>query len=408
MGVAVLESLLKHEQHGHHHQGHVAMPGGPLSGLILRHADMTLRVLKGSFDPESLRLHLRQLSDTGLSGSVTQAVLERARGVQFPPYNQMPTVSVMAVFVPQPYSLVQHLNDQVSLGCMPQGLPAPQRCGLFLHPLAHLDRLRIALIVYAWAAQMLWRQIRNWISRIDVLIRVNVRDKRFSLPLHRLQQFQGVPVCTVHADPLEAHTACARMSYDLLRQLKLGAMNLLHSRNSRAFAPTRILSPFLRQVQPGIDQTDSITSAQRTKHSNLAVVLFPQAAIPLTRHPDRLIALLGEGALIKIQPRAALSPEQSVRVARHPIHDWAIIPRGVRQKILQHLVVAVRDCFDHALHVALLRLHQAAQILLGRLDHAVVARAERIRDAVAESPESATQLFERFAMSYPVFRFAFR
>jgi hypothetical protein len=38
----------------------------------------------------------------------------------------------------------------------------------------------------------------------------------------------------------------------------------------------------------------------------------------------------------------------------------------------------------------------------------VVARAERIREAVAESPESATQLFERFAMSYPVFRLAFR
>ena len=65
-----------------------------------------------------------------------------------------------------------------------------------------------------------------------------------------------------------------------------------------------------------------------------------------------------------------------------------IIPRGVGQKILQHLVVAVRNRFDHALHVALLRLHQAAQILLGHLDHAVVARAERIREAFAKSPES--------------------
>jgi hypothetical protein len=46
----MLESLLKHEQHGHHHQGHVTMPRGPLSGLIVRHPDMTLAVLKGSLE----------------------------------------------------------------------------------------------------------------------------------------------------------------------------------------------------------------------------------------------------------------------------------------------------------------------------------------------------------------------
>jgi hypothetical protein len=45
---------------------------------------------------------------------------------------------------------------------------------------------------------------------------------------------------------------------------------------------------------------------------------------------------------------------------------------------------------------------------LSRLDHAVVARAEYIREAFAVSLESAAGFFERFAMSYPVFKLAFR
>jgi hypothetical protein len=56
----MVEAGLQHELRGHHHQGHMAMPGGPLPGLVLRHPNMTLGVLEGSLDPETLRLHLRQ------------------------------------------------------------------------------------------------------------------------------------------------------------------------------------------------------------------------------------------------------------------------------------------------------------------------------------------------------------
>jgi len=52
---------MQHELHRHHHQGHMTMPGLPLPGLILRHPDMTLGILKRSLDPESLCLHLGRL-----------------------------------------------------------------------------------------------------------------------------------------------------------------------------------------------------------------------------------------------------------------------------------------------------------------------------------------------------------
>jgi hypothetical protein len=94
------------------------------------------------------------------------------------------------------------------------------------------------------------------------------------------------------------------MTNNFLRQLKLGSMHLLRCRNVSAFAAARIVSPLLRQIQSRIYQTGSIPSPQRAKHSNLTVVLFAQASIPLARHPYRVLAFLLKAAFINVQPRA--------------------------------------------------------------------------------------------------------
>jgi hypothetical protein len=65
----------------------------------------------------------------------------------------------------------------------------------------------------------------------------------------------------VHPRPLKTNSGFACVLNDLLCKLQLGPMNLLRSRNICAFATTRIVSPFLRQVQPSIDQANSIASA---------------------------------------------------------------------------------------------------------------------------------------------------
>ena len=172
------------------------------------------------------------------------------------------------------------------------------------------------------------------------------------------------------------------MPDDLLRQLKLGSMDLFGSGNICALTATGIVGPFRRQVQPRVNDADSIRAPECTEHSDLAVVLFPKASIPLARHVYRLVAFLLKGTFIDIQPRAELAAEQRVRVSSHFVDDRAIAPRRVRQKILQHLVIAVRNRLDHALHVPLLCLHQAAHVLLCCLDHAVVAGAKLLREAV--------------------------
>src|SRR5437868_14874468 len=104
--VRIVESAVQHELHRHHDQSHVRMPGLPFPGLVLRHPDMTLGILKGALDPESLCLHLRELENTGAFADVAQAVLQRSGGIDFPPHYQMPALSPRALLVPQPYSLV--------------------------------------------------------------------------------------------------------------------------------------------------------------------------------------------------------------------------------------------------------------------------------------------------------------
>ncbi len=90
-------------------------------------------------------------------------------------------------------------------------------------------------------------------------------------------------------------------------------------------------------------------------------------------------------------------------VACHSIHNAAMFPRRMGEKVLQHLVVAIRYRFDHALHVALLRLHQAKQILLCALRNRVVAGSKVPGKWSRKSLIAAAQPPQRFVIANPIF-----
>ncbi len=133
MQVAVIDASLQHKLHRHHHQGHVPMPGLPLTRLILRHAHVALRILERAFDPEALRLHLRKLGDAGVGVRVAQTVFDRRGGVDLAAHDQVPATSGGGLFVPQPHTSVQHFDDQLSFGRVSQGLLSPGRRRLTLN-----------------------------------------------------------------------------------------------------------------------------------------------------------------------------------------------------------------------------------------------------------------------------------
>src|SRR3569833_1262928 len=269
MGLNVLESSLEHELHCQHHQGHMAVPGLFLSGLVLRHSDMTLRILKSPLDPEPLRLHLHQSDEAGFLRGVTQAVLDGSRRVDFPSDHQVPTVGGWTVFVPQPDSLMQYFDLKPSFGRVAQSLSAPAGGRLLLDPLANLHRSRITHVTDTRPAPVLGRQVRSRITEIYVSVRMHVSYEGFSLFLQGLQKFQGIPIPAVNAHPIKANPAAARVDDDLLSQLQLGSTNLLRSWNVGTITSSRILGPFLRQIQSRNTEAHTIGPSQGTEPSTL-------------------------------------------------------------------------------------------------------------------------------------------
>src|SRR6202041_1528220 len=179
MCLHMVEPRVEHEQHRKHDQSHVTVPGRPLSSLVLRHTDMTFGVLKTSLDPEPLALHLHKSDNAGSLRCVTQTVFDCPWRIDFSSDNQMPAVCSRAAPVPHPNSLMQHFHDQLSLCRVTQGFAPPARSRLFLDPLAHLHRVRLAHVTLARPAGLLRWQVRGWITQINVSIRVDVGHEDF-------------------------------------------------------------------------------------------------------------------------------------------------------------------------------------------------------------------------------------
>jgi MSHA biogenesis protein MshM len=141
-----------------------------MSGLIVSHADMALGVLKSAFDPEALRLHLRKLVYARLFIDATQSVFDRGRRIHLTtqPSDANGVRSDRACPRATHVSM-DHLDAQISPCRVAQRLCAPFRGRLLLQPLAHLDRLRIAVVAKAQRLatrdRLLLRQMRRRILR---------------------------------------------------------------------------------------------------------------------------------------------------------------------------------------------------------------------------------------------------
>jgi hypothetical protein len=85
---------------------------------------------------------------------------------------------------------MQHLNQKLSFGRAPQGLLSPSRRWLTLDPLAHLERMRVAVIKHTFAAKAVFlrRKIQSRIFQINEPIRMYIRDKNLALIFQGLQQ----------------------------------------------------------------------------------------------------------------------------------------------------------------------------------------------------------------------------
>lgn len=319
----------------------------------------------------------------------------------------MPATSGRALFVPQPDASVQHFDSQLPFRGISQGLLLPSRRRLPLDPLAHFDRVRVALIIHAWAAKtgFLRRQVQLGIVRINVPIRVNVRYKDLALIFQRLQQRKRLSVSPIDAHPLEANPAAAGVKHDLKCQFDLGFVDTVRFRNICLVAAAPILRPFFGQVQSRIDQADSICPTEGAKTPTWQLSCLPRRPFHWRATPTFLAFLL-KGALIHVQSGADFAANAVIGIHRHLVHHAAIVPARVGQEILQHLLIAVRHRFGHALHVSLLRLHQTEQVLPRRRGDIMIARAETWIKRLREFLIPPADVIERAVIAYPILRFS--
>lgn len=93
-----------------------------------------------------------------------------------------------------------------------------------------------------------------------------------------------------------------------------------------------------------------------------------------------MLARLLETAFIDQQATVRAPTQPLICLQRHLINDRLMIPRRVREHLLQLLFIGLRNPLLHAFHIFLIGigLHQTLQIVSNRLDQAA-GRALKMR-----------------------------
>src|SRR5262249_8413102 len=133
--------------------------------------------------------------------------------------------------------------------------------------------------------------------------------------------------------------------------------------NSGRPASSRVLCPFLRKIQTGVDQGRVLPLRQGGEDSNLTVVDLPQTTGPLPCDPYGLVALLATGTLVQKQAGVRRATQMAIGVPRNLSQDGPCIPLRMGDEMLERLVVAMRYDFFHAFDVFATRLRQSLKIV---------------------------------------------
>src|SRR4051812_37228121 len=134
-------------------------------------------------------------------------------------------------------------------------------------------------------------------------------------------------------------------------------------------APGWIVSPLLRQVEAIGDGQAGGAIGERERHGHLAIVLLAELAAILTRHPDRVPALLGEAGIVDdpgLDGPSTLEGGQD-QVAHLGEHG-RIGPRRLTDEMQQRLVLGGgpgRSCHrGHRFYALALGRHEQARAVV--------------------------------------------
>ena len=182
------------------------------------------------------------------------------------------------------------------------------------------------------------------------------------------------------------------MGHHLQGQRRLALGHLLLDRDTGLAAARRVFSPRLRKIQPHVAERGQVAAAQGRAHAHLAVVHLAQAPTPLTGHTDRMLALLGEARLIDQQYTRGRATECAIGFLRHLVEHRLVIPVRVAEHVLETLLIGADHHLFHPLHVLVLGLHQAFEVIARRSEYRTGTALKVRGEAVVKPQEAGCQI----------------
>jgi hypothetical protein len=219
---------------------------------------------------------------------------------------------------------------------------------------------------------------------------MNVCHPRFAISIQRAQQPGFFAIPSVETHPTIPNTSLPRVADHLKSQLRLRTKDPLLLRDSRPITPPRRVNPLLWKIESFVRERYVAAAPQASEHPDLAIVHFPQTPVPLSSHPNGLVAFFGNRAFIDNQETVLGLSKSRIHIVGNLIQNGSVAPRRLRNEVLIGLVVDIRHHFGHALHVSLLRLDQAEQVLPGLFVYIARSAGEKAAEPRMKHAQSIT------------------
>ena len=222
------------------------MPSNPTAQLIVSHSAFALAVLKYSFNPETLTLHISKSLCAGFLRRIAQRIFIVALSFRISPHDQVPTICLRIPFPPEPNPMCKDFVCKISFCRLTDFHLLPCARWLLRNPLMYTNWLCLHLVfcrLFAFAVGYLWL----YRFQKNLLIFMDVNDKRFPHGIELYGKIKSFAISGISANPAISQIQTAGIQYQLKGKFFFAFMFYSFIRYPGFQAALRIISPLFRK-----------------------------------------------------------------------------------------------------------------------------------------------------------------
>jgi len=157
----------------------MVMPSVPATHLIIPHPAVGFAVLKVSFNPVSLCLHMCKPYDGNFLGCIAQAILDFLRRIHFAANDETPLMGSFFLPIPDPDIRMKDINEEMTFRCLMKLDPLPFILGVLCDKFVDSDRLRLCFKPTGLSPSVRFCRRDGWlrIRAVNMLVSVDINNK---------------------------------------------------------------------------------------------------------------------------------------------------------------------------------------------------------------------------------------